>query len=77
LGELKGFSILNGARGLPKRDLEFVAGLIVRLSWLINDLHMEIAEIDINPLSVYENGKGAAVLDALIIKKTKMENQFG
>ncbi len=63
--ELKGFQILTGYRGEPPADLEAVAQCLERLSQLVLDFP-EIQELDINPLMVFEEGKGAAVLDARI-----------
>jgi acetyltransferase len=63
--ELKGFQILTGYRGEPPADLEAVTQCLERLSQLVLDFP-EIQELDINPLMVFEEGKGAAVLDARI-----------
>ncbi|MDP3182890.1 MAG: acetate--CoA ligase family protein [Desulfobaccales bacterium] len=63
--ELKGFQILTGYRGEPRGDLEAIADCLERLSQLVLDFP-EIQELDINPLMVFEQGKGAAVLDARI-----------
>jgi acetyltransferase len=63
--ELKGFQILTGYRGEPPADLEAVAQCLERLSQLVLDFP-EIQELDINPLMVFEEGQGAAVLDARI-----------
>jgi acetyltransferase len=68
LRELRGYPMLTGVRSLPPRDLEAVTDLLVRLSWLVHDLKDEIAELDVNPLLVLEEGRGARVLDALVVR---------
>ncbi|MEW6388380.1 MAG: acetate--CoA ligase alpha subunit [Thermodesulfobacteriota bacterium] len=64
--ELKGFPLLKGFRGAPPADLEAIAQCLERLSQLVLDFP-EIRELDINPLMVFPEGQGAAVLDARII----------
>jgi acetyltransferase len=68
LRELRGFPVLTGVRGMPRRDIAAVIDLLVRLSWVAYDLSDEIAELDINPLLVLEEGAGAHVLDALVVR---------
>jgi acetyltransferase len=63
--ELKGFPLLKGFRGAPPADLETIAQCLERLSQLVLDFP-EIRELDINPLMVFAEGQGAAVLDARI-----------
>jgi acyl-CoA synthetase (NDP forming) len=67
--ELRGFAILDGARGRPKGDVEALAQALVRLSALALDLEGEIAELDINPLFVLPAGQGVLAGDALIKAK--------
>jgi len=69
LRELRGFSVLVGVRGMLRRDITAVVDLLVRLSWVAHDLSDQIAELDINPLLVLEEGAGARVLDALVVRK--------
>jgi acetyltransferase len=68
LDELRGVKLLAGVRGMSARDRNAVVDAIVRLSWFAHDFKNDITEMDINPLMVYENGAGARVLDALIVR---------
>jgi acetyl coenzyme A synthetase (ADP forming)-like protein len=63
--ELKAFPLLSGYRGEPPADLEAIAECLERLSQLVLDFP-EIRELDINPLMVFNQGQGAAVVDARI-----------
>jgi acyl-CoA synthetase (NDP forming) len=65
--ELKGVRLLLGFRGAPPADVRALAQAIVNLSWLIADHQERIAEIDVNPLFVREEGKGVVAADALVI----------
>jgi len=58
--------ILEGFRGGPVYDIEGVADCLMRLSQLVVDFE-DIREMDINPLLVYEKGKGCRIVDARII----------
>ncbi|MFH1637345.1 MAG: acetate--CoA ligase family protein [Candidatus Woesearchaeota archaeon] len=63
--EIKGASILKGARGGVRGDLGKVASVIVKLSKLALE-NKQIKEIDLNPLVVDE--KGAVAVDVRILK---------
>ncbi len=66
--ETKAFEILNGARGESRKDIEALVELLVKISRLAAS-RPEIAEIDLNPVRIYD--KGLAVLDARIILEKK------
>jgi acyl-CoA synthetase (NDP forming) len=68
LDELRGAALLAGVRGMVARDREALIDAIVRLSWFAHDFANDIAELDINPLMVYERGAGVRVLDALLVR---------
>lgn len=63
---VKSFKILEGVRGEKPADLEKIAENLERLSQLAVE-NPEIAELDINPLFVYNKGEGCAVIDARIL----------
>jgi len=72
LEELKGAKILHGFRGQPAADIDAVIEIVLRFSRLCVDLKNEIEEIDINPLLVFDNGKGARVVDCLITRQNPL-----
>lgn len=63
---LRGAGILQGVRGAPPSDIRVLEDLLVRLSRMLVDLP-GIREIDINPVMVFETGRGAEALDIRII----------
>jgi acetyl coenzyme A synthetase (ADP forming)-like protein len=62
---LKGFLTLTAFRGEPPADLGAIVTALERLSQMVLDFS-ELKELDINPFVVFEEGQGAAVLDARI-----------
>ena len=69
LERLKSFKILEGVRGQYPGDAESFVDLILRVTHLLARFP-EIKELDINPVRVFEKGKGAMALDARVrIKK--------
>lgn len=61
--ETRVFKLLKGYRDRPAADIEAIAMVLVRLSYLVAR-HKEIREIDINPLLADENG--VIALDARV-----------
>ena len=59
--------LLEGYRGSPKRDRAAVTEALIGLSHLAQDLGERLVSIDINPLVALPEGKGARMLDALIV----------
>jgi len=64
ISEVKGYPILKGYRGQPTADIDAIVKILLNTSRLITE-HMEIKELDLNPIMVYE--KGAKTVDARII----------
>jgi acyl-CoA synthetase (NDP forming) len=67
LRELKGFALLEGARGRPPSDVEALARAIVDLSAFALAHAHDIVSCDINPFLVLT--QGAVALDAVIVRK--------
>ncbi len=70
LERLKAFKLLRGYRGSAPCDVDALCELMVKLSQYAADMRDTVAEIDLNPVFVYEEGKGVAAADALIVKYT-------
>ncbi|WP_288007342.1 acetate--CoA ligase family protein [Thermofilum sp.] len=66
LRDLKGYSLFGGFRGMGPLDEEAVVDVLMKVSEMITQLD-EVAEIDINPLLVFERGRGAKVADVRFI----------
>jgi acetyltransferase len=68
IGSLKMTKLLEGYRGSPPRDIKAVQDLLLRVSAMVENIP-EIAELDLNPVSVMLKGKGYRVIDARIMLK--------
>lgn len=64
---IRGFPLLDGARGRPRGDLEALADLLVRLSDMAVQLGDDLQAVDINPVLVLPEGRGVVAADALVI----------
>jgi succinyl-CoA synthetase beta subunit len=64
---LRGSALFGAVRGRPACDLDAVADVIVRLSWLAADLDDEIAELDVNPLLLDARGGVVTAVDCLAV----------
>jgi len=66
LSEIRAISLLRGVRGEPPADLGAIEDVLVGLSQLVTDFP-EIVEMDINPLIVFEEGRGAMSVDMRLV----------
>ncbi len=66
ISELKSYPLLLGVRGEAKKDIEAIADTIIKIGRLL-ERFSSITDIEINPLTVYEAGQGAAAVDSRII----------
>ena len=66
LTEIRAKALLDGVRGEPPVDKETLIEALLRISQLVLDFP-EIAELDINPFIVFEEGRGGVALDMRLI----------
>ena len=64
--ELRSFNLLLGVRGEARSDLKALADVLLKVSQMVTDFG-EIVEMDINPLTLFEEGKGAVGIDMRLV----------
>ena len=64
--EIRAYPLLEGVRGEPPADHEAMVDALLRISQLVTDFP-EIVELDINPLMVFEEGRGAMAIDMRLV----------
>ncbi len=67
---LRGFPLLSGARGSAPKDIDALAEMVSRVS-LMSLAEESLAELDINPVLVLDQGKGAIAVDAAAIRGSR------
>jgi acyl-CoA synthetase (NDP forming) len=67
LESLKGAKVFAGVRGASPADIDALAEMAARVSWLAHDLRDNIDELDLNPVVVLPKGQGAFAVDALLV----------
>jgi len=68
LGEIRARALLDGVRGKPPVDKAALVDALLRVGQLVVDFP-EIAELDINPFIVYEQGHGGVAIDMRLVIK--------
>ncbi|MBS7619961.1 acetate--CoA ligase family protein [Candidatus Bathyarchaeota archaeon] len=63
--DTKAYTLLKGIRGEPPSDIQALKETILRVSQFILDFP-QILEMDINPIIVYQEGRGCIALDVKI-----------
>jgi len=64
--EIRAYPLLEGIRGEPPADHEAMVDALLRVSQLVTDFP-EIVELDINPLMVFDEGRGAMAIDMRLV----------
>jgi hypothetical protein len=65
VGELKGFSLLRGARGRPGQDAEALIDVIESVARMATACGTSLSELDLNPVLVRR--RGAVAVDYLVV----------
>lgn len=73
---LKGFKLLDGYRGAPKADVAAAAKAIAALGDAVLAGGPRLREVEVNPLLVMPQGKGAVAVDALVLLTQAQEHKI-
>jgi len=69
--QTKAYSLLLGVRGEDRKDLEAVIDTIIRLGSILTGCPA-VTDIEINPVVVYDSGRGVKAVDArILVSNTK------
>ncbi len=66
VSETKAYTLLRGYRGEEPSDISSIINILLRVSQLVSDIP-DIAEMDINPLFVYNEGMGSLAIDVKVV----------
>jgi acetyltransferase len=75
LASLRGARILDGVRGRPRADRGALVDVLLAVSRLGAEAGSAIAELDLNPVVVLPEGRGAVAVDALVVLSSGERNQ--
>ncbi len=64
--EIRSYPLLLGVRGEARKDIESIISALVKVASLISKVP-RITDIEINPMVVYEQGKGARAVDIRVL----------
>ena len=65
---IRGLPLLQGYRGRPAADLEAIDHLLLRISWLVEEVP-QVSEMDLNPVKVFGPGPGLGPVDVRVYVK--------
>ncbi|AXA74376.1 6-carboxyhexanoate--CoA ligase [Achromobacter insolitus] len=66
--EIKGYALLQGARGAPPCDIGALAEALAALSRFAHARPADFSSVEINPLLALPEGQGVVALDAVVIR---------
>ncbi len=74
LKDVRSYALLLGVRGEDQRDIDSIIDTIIKLGEVILNCE-DISDIEINPLTVYEQGQGAMAVDVRILLSSKTRGE--
>jgi acetyltransferase len=69
LRELRGYKVLEGVRGQKPRDVNALVKAMVGLSEIFAVHRNHLSDMEINPMMVREQGRGAVAVDVRLVRK--------
>jgi acetyl coenzyme A synthetase (ADP forming)-like protein len=72
IGQIRAYPLLLGVRGEKRKDVDTLAGTIIKLGTILKSCQ-DISDIEINPLAVFEQGKGVRAIDVRILLSKREE----
>jgi acyl-CoA synthetase (NDP forming) len=69
LAELKAYPLLSGARSAKPYDIDALINIIEQVGQIAHANQDVLGEIDLNPVIVFEAGRGCRIVDALIVPR--------
>jgi acetyltransferase len=69
LKELRGYKVLEGVRGQKPRNLDALVKAMVGLSEIFAAHRNHLSDMEINPIMVREQGRGAVAVDVRLVRK--------
>lgn len=73
--EIRSYPLLLGVRGELRKDIDSIVDALIRIATLIRSVP-RISDIEINPMVVYEMGKGSRAVDIrVLISDTKKDSE--
>jgi acetyltransferase len=69
LKELRGYKVLEGVRGQKPRDVDALVKAMVGLSEIFAGHRNHLSDMEINPMMVREQGRGAVAVDVRLVRK--------
>jgi acyl-CoA synthetase (NDP forming) len=70
---IKSSALLTGARGQKPRDINAVKDTILKVGTILKECP-RITDIEVNPIVVYEEGKGLKAVDSRIMIAAKLRS---